>query len=342
MTKTTICFSMLFSTALMIGCGDNNGTSSNTTPKPPSATADQVDTALPDDEAIMLRYRFQQGQRMDYVTNTTMTNKYPMLNQESTFEMDVNLHVTVDSVEADGSASMTWTHDRMKMKLQGPGGTVRFDSADGEEPDNPMWQQMRVAFFPIQFVQFTFRVTTNGIISDVKLTEAAAARLEKDPSLAFIFSPPQLQENPRQLFHPLPSKPVKPTETWNYIISSEPFPGAKIEVALTHSYQGLEKLDEQQLARLNQTRKTNTEFGPESFFTMAFKDDLTVASEWFDPKLGWAVKTDGTTAMITVNKQQGVSLEVEQTVKIIMRLSPAHKADSDPEITTESSKPTTP
>ena len=340
--KSTTLPGILLLVSLLIGCGSDNDSGSSATQQNTASTDGQTDPAATAKNATTLRHRFTEGQRMDYLEIMSAANKYPMLNQETSFEMETSFHVIVDAVEEDGSASMTWTNDRMKMKIQGSGGTVRFDSTEGEEPDHPQWQQMRFVFFPIQYVQFTFRVTTDGIISDVKLTEAAAARLEKDPTLAFVFSESSLQENPRKLFHLLPPKPVNPADTWNHVISSEPIPGANIEVELTNTYQGLENVDGQQLALLTQTRKTKTKFGPESFFTMTYKDDLTSGSEWFDPRLGWFVKTDDTYAMTTVTKQAGTSIEVEQTVKMGLRLVPPPKPDPDSDNATEATNPTNP
>lgn len=339
--KSTTLPGILLLVSLLIGCGSDNDSGSSATQQNTASTDAQTDPAATAKNAMTLRHRFTKGQRMDYLETMSAANKYPMLNQETSFEMETTFHVIVDIVEEDGSASMTWTNDRMKMKLQGTGGTVLFDSADGEEPDHPQWQQLRGVFFPIQYVQFTFHVTTDGIISDVKLSEAAAARLEKDPTLAFVFSQSSLQENPRKLFHLLPAKPVKPADTWNHVISSEAMPGAKIEIELTNTYQGLENVDGQQLALLKQTRKTKTKFGPESFFTQTYKDDLTSGSEWFDPKIGWFVKTDDTMVMTTVTKQLGTSIEAEQTIKMGLRLVPPPKPDPDSENTTEATKPTT-
>ena len=339
--KSTLLPGVVLLVSLLFGCGSDNDSGSNTTPQNTS-TDGQTDPTATAENATTLRHRFTEGQRMDYVETMSATNTYPMLNQETSFEMETSFHVIVDAVEEDGSASMTWTNDRMKMKLQGTGGTVRFDSTDGEEPDIPEWQQMRGIFFPIQYVQFTFHVTTDGIVSDIKLTEAAATRLEKDPTLGYPFSEQSLAENPRKLFHPLPAKPVNPADTWNHVISSEPFPDITIEVELTNTYQGLKNIDEQQLALLKQTRKTKTEFGPEAFFTMTYKDDLTSGSEWFNPKLGWYVKTDDTYAMTTVTKQMGTSIEVEQTVSSKLRLAPSPKESSNSDNATKETKPTNP
>ena len=339
--KLTLPGILLF-VSLLIGCGSDNDTGPDATQQNTASTDGQTDPATTAENATTLRHRFTEGQRMDYVETTTSANKILTIGQETSLGYETSFHVIVDAVEEDGSASMTWTTDRMKMKIQGSGGTVRFDSADGEEPDHPQWQQMRVVFFPIQYVQFTFHVTTDGIVSDVKLSEAAAARLEKDPTLAFVFSESSLQENPRKLFHPLPAIPVNPADTWDYTISSDALPGAIVDVDVTNTYQGLENVDGQQLALLKQTHKTKAEFGPEAFATMTYNDDLTRGSEWFDPKLGWFVKTDGTTVVTTVTKQGDITLEIEQTVKMEMRLVPSPKPDPESETSSEETKPTTP
>ena len=333
---------ILLFASLLLGCGSGNDPSPDTTQQNTAGTDGQTDPATTAESATTLRHRFTEGQRMDYVETMNSANRILTFGQETSFEMETSFHVIVDAVEEDGSASMAWTTDRLKMKIQGSGGTVRFDSADGEEPDHPDWQQMRGIFFPLQYVEFTFHATTDGIVSDVKLSEAAAARLEKDPTLAFMFSDSSLRENPRKLFHPLPAKPVNPADTWKHVVSSDSLPGAKVDVDVTNTYQGMENVDGQQLALLNQTSNFKTEFGPETFATMTYDDDLTRGSEWFDPKLGWYVKTDDTMVMTTVTKQGDITLEIEQTVKTELRLVPSPQPIPDSETSREETKPITP
>ena len=167
---------ILLFASLLLGCGSGNDTSPDATQQNTTGTDGQTDPATMAENATTLRHRFTEGQRMDYVETMNSANRILTIGQETSFEMETSFHVIVDAVEEDGSASMTWTTDRLKMKIQGSGGTVRFDSADGEEPDHPDWQRMRGIFFPLQYVEFTFHATTDGIVSDVKLSEAAAAR----------------------------------------------------------------------------------------------------------------------------------------------------------------------
>lgn len=136
-----------------------------------------------------------------------------------------HLQVAIDAAKA-GAVELMSRRDNRVVQEKAPrdrsGGTLKFDSADGEEPDSPMWQMMKPMVRAMQNGQGNFRVSPLGVVSDFRPTKELAARLAKDPTMAAILTSGQLESVAQSLFAHLPENPVKRNETWNEVTDRSP------------------------------------------------------------------------------------------------------------------------
>ena len=324
--KSRTLFSILFLAMLLIGCGGDSTTTDNNASSPgqDAATSSTSQSASPstDGEAITLRYKFQKGQRRDYLQKNVLVNNIISLNQKTETNMDFYSHLTVDQVAPDGTASVTWITDRVVFKVQGPGGTIRYDSADGEEPDHPQWMLIKPQIEAHLYIQAILQVNPTGTITDCQLTKELTERVKKNPTLAVLLSPSRIKSSAEAFFLPLPDQPIKPNEKWtttsNFNIGS-----FKVDSQTTRTYQGKEKRDDQDIARFDGSLKITTKFGPDAPFKKMQYKDGAATSELFDVNLGWL--TEGkTNAIIEMESEQmGVPIVAEITQESIRRLLPA-------------------
>ena len=326
MKRSTILTAFVLA-ACFVGCSSDETV---ITPNAPTAESsvqnavadpgtETVPPSVSETEGIQLRYRFVEGQRMDYIMRNEMDNDIVNLNQKTKMNLDFYFHVTVDAVEADGSAVITQINDRFKLKVKGPGGTILYDSADGEESDHPQWQGLRQVFLPMQYAQCTFRVTPSGVVSDVQPTAELAARLEKDPSMAAVLTQQQLEQNAFALFHPMPEGAVESGATWNYPRYLE-IANFKLEFNFTKTFKGTADHEGRQVVDITETVVTKKTGEVTPAFDYNVDDELTSGQEYFDPNLGWLVSMNDVTVNSSKQNAMGIAVETITSTKMSIQL----------------------
>ena len=313
----------LLAIALLFGCGSDTDSGSNATPQNTASTDAQTDPAETAGEAVALRYRFEQGQRIDYLQKNRLVNNILSVGQKSEINIAIYCHITIDTVEANGTATATWINDRVIYKLQAPIGTLKFDSADGEEPDNPAWQQIKPMVQAIQSGQGNFRVTPAGIVSDFKPTKELAARLKTNPAMAAIATSGQLEAVAKGLFAQLPDKPVKLNETWSTVANLDLQGTLKVDQETIRTYRGEEQHDGKDLVRLDNTQRVITELGSEAMYKkLQFNADATAGTEWFDLKLGWLIEESDKAVLEMEMEVNGTLVVMETRTETTLQLQP--------------------
>tara|TARA_B110000263_G_scaffold137488_1_gene119277 strand:- start:1440 stop:2465 length:1026 start_codon:yes stop_codon:yes gene_type:complete len=341
MKRSTILTAFVLA-ACFVGCSSDETVITPNAPTAESSVQNAVadpstETAPPpasETEGIQLRYRFEEGQRMDYIMSLEIDNHIVNLNQKTKMNMNFYFHVTVDVVEVDGSAVITQINDRFKFKVKGPGGTILYDSADGEESDHPQWQGLRQVFLPMQYAQCTYRVTTSGIVSDVQPTAELAERLEKDPSMAAVITQNQLERNAFALFHPMPERAVESGATWNYPRNLE-IANFKFEFNFTKTFKGTADHEGRQVVDITETVVTKKTGEVSPAFDYDFDDELTSGQEYFDPNLGWLVSMNDVAVNSMKQNTMGIAVETISSTKSSIQLQSSVGVQPEPESSSE-------
>jgi hypothetical protein len=120
----------------------------------------------------------------------------------------------VEKVEADGSARIAQTIDRLGQSIKNPRGEVVVDSAQPPAPTDAAASQLGAAMKPMVGAAFSFTLTAQGDIRDIALSDKTRKALESLPPAAA-----ELLRNDALKFViptvPLPAEPVKPGTTWS-------------------------------------------------------------------------------------------------------------------------------
>src|SRR5262245_56181043 len=79
--------------------------------------------------ADVLRWKFQAGETLRYTMVQETTQGMKAMGQEfkTSLNQTVDLHWSVKTVSSDGVADLGQTIDRVRTKVEGPGGAFEFD-----------------------------------------------------------------------------------------------------------------------------------------------------------------------------------------------------------------------
>ncbi|MBX3413094.1 MAG: hypothetical protein KF708_10435 [Pirellulales bacterium] len=126
--------------------------------------------------ADALGWKFKEGDKVQYA----VLNAQHRLIDASGAEFDIDFAFTtdvtwvVDKVNADGSAELTQTIDRVQLKVNTPfTGEFGFDSGDKDSPapEGPIWERMGPAIEKMVGGQFKVKVTKRGEVTEVTLPQ---------------------------------------------------------------------------------------------------------------------------------------------------------------------------
>src|SRR5207244_3463797 len=88
-----------------------------------------------------LRYKFKEGEKLNYVMEQTMVMKMNVGGKEVTVKSEqvMDLLWNIHSVDSDGTAKLTQTMQRIRMNMDLPTGQkITYDSRDKKELDDPV------------------------------------------------------------------------------------------------------------------------------------------------------------------------------------------------------------
>ena len=123
---------------------------------------------------------------------------------------------TTEEVLEDGSGRLSYSVPRVVFKMAAPaGGVVRYDSDDGEEPDSPLWAQLKPeAEFRLK-TKFSCVVSPTGDVSDVNIPGDVREMMKKNVGTASSDPVEYLTADTRSYFVSYPAEPVAIGDTWN-------------------------------------------------------------------------------------------------------------------------------
>ena len=271
---------------------------------------------------MQLRYGFVPGQRMNYMLRNEIEKDIVNLNQKTTMNLDVYFSVTVDAVEADGSAVMTQINDRYTFKLKRPDGTI-ISHADflSDERALPELEELRQEFRTLQSAHCTYRVTPSGVVRDVQPAFGPIGSVGlSEPSMPAGFTQTQLEQTAMALFHPMPEGPVESGATWSYTRNADDL---KRERVFTKTFVGIADDEGRQSVEITGTVVTKKAGFVNPASDDKVDDELSTWQEYFDPKLGWLVSMNDVTVRRTKQKIMGMDVETKISTKVSIQLQPA-------------------
>jgi hypothetical protein len=128
-----------------------------------------------------LRYKFADGQKLQYVIEQKITTIRSTGNMEAKEEMNLSMELAwnVISVNRDGSAQVQFKVTHAKMSLANAAGTVEADSAQKNEPDETVGKALSQMVKARAAVDMTGTMLGTGELKDVKISEKTIETIKK-------------------------------------------------------------------------------------------------------------------------------------------------------------------
>lgn len=268
----------------------------------------------------LLRWKFSQGEKLHVVVQqktaleTTAGPKPRKMTVNTTMEMDW----LVDSVDEQGTADMTQTITRLKMRMETLGAApVEFDTASTEQPEGAA----RYFEAASRLVGLELNVVMNarGEIESVELSDEARKLLDDalaGTTLPSLFSSEGLQETLKQTAAVLPAQPVSPSDTWE-VSSAAKLPLGSVRQQTTYTFEGPRERDGRMLdaIRLNSKLQLGPPPSDEAPAATIAEQEHT-GTLWFDVEAGRFVSSDVDQRLVTESLYRGTKIRVSATTEL--------------------------
>lgn len=132
-------------------------------------------------EAVLLRYHFQEGQTFRIVTTTESETSHTFQSMEQSVEQSMTQGTLMEvlSVDAEGAARIRYTTESVRVSMKTPMGLLEYDSS---QPDATVPQALR-PFALNAGVTYLMTMTPDGSVRDVTGGEELLERMLDGMSL---------------------------------------------------------------------------------------------------------------------------------------------------------------
>jgi hypothetical protein len=196
-------------------------------------------------EDVELRWKFQKDKTYRYTLEQGMEMTMNLQNNKVSTKMNQVADMTwsVSKVNDDGSAETVQTIDRMRIKVEGPGGNFEFDSKNKPEdaqagPFGSLGKMMEGLVGTPMEVTMTSRGEIRSVKVPEKMTEALKTAGPGGQAVAGAFSEKGLKQMFEQSSMVLPEKPVSPGTTWQQKRSVETAGIGNLDIDVTYTDKG--------------------------------------------------------------------------------------------------------
>ncbi|MEX0675938.1 MAG: DUF6263 family protein [Pirellulales bacterium] len=287
-----------------------------------------------------LRWKFKQGETLNYVLERGIEGKLTLSGAEIQFTMQMIFDTSWKpaAVAGDGTANMDLTVDRIQVNMNSPlFGRMAYDSKSSKEPEGPVWAQMKPVMGGMLGETFKAKISPLGQMSDIELPKKLSDALASQ----------QVGENRRQgfgigssgfdekgikelLVKSVLVLPEAKDATWTQSFENKiPMIGTQISET-TFSVAGTEKLDGKDLAKIS--AETELAFEPieNPRADLEIMSQEASATYYFDPQAGHMVKANGVQkAEMEVSGPQEVTQNITETMSMHLGKSPDKPAAED-------------
>jgi Family of unknown function (DUF6263) len=286
-----------------------------------------------------LRWKFKQGEALQYVLQRSVEGKLTLSGAEIVFKLNMIFDTTwkPESVADDGVADVGLSVDRIQISMNSPlFGRMDYDSAGAKEPEGPVWAQMKPVMTGMLGQTFKAKISPLGSVTDITLPEKLAKALAAQ----------KIGENRRQGFGiggggfdekgikellvksvlPLPETSGKDV-TWTQSFDTKiPMIGTQT-AETTFSVAGMEKQDGKLLAKISAVTELFFEPIENPRADLEIMSQEAGATYYFDPEAGHMVKADGVQqANMEVSGPQELTQDLKETMSMRLGKSPEKPA----------------
>lgn len=279
------------------------------------------------DDAVTLAWKFKPGQKLGYVVeqNTTSEGQFAGQAIKSTVSQTLDMQWNIESVAADGTAQMTQTISRARLKVSQAGApAIEYDSSSKDAPQGAA-AQIGAMFRALVGKPVKLNMTPRGTISDVTLPEGMVEEMKKSagqgPAAAMLNEESFKQMTGASTIE-FADHPVKKGDTWQRKATvSNPGAGGKQTTETTYTYQGTEKGDGKQIDKIGVSMKTAVAPGGAGSLQMEIKDQKSEGHIDFDRAAGHVAKSHAKVKLSLAITIMGTKVDQVATNETTMRLA---------------------
>jgi hypothetical protein len=197
--------------------------------------------------AKQLRWKLKAGDKIQYeVSAKTIIDNKGEMPFKMTQTQTVDSTIDAESVDADGTASIKQTVDRLQFKMEGPFGNNEIDSDSDEKPEG-FAAAIADGAKAIAKQPVSLKANSRGEVSDITLTDEMSKKLEElsaaGGGLGAGMNADAVKQIVKQIWTVLPEKAVSVGDKWEETNEMASGPLGKMKIVTNYEYAGSEKLD---------------------------------------------------------------------------------------------------
>ncbi len=203
-----------------------------------------------------LRYKFKPGETIRYVMRQEMVQNVAAPGNPVKVSMTQTMDMSqkVESVDAEGTASVTQTIERIRMKMVLPQGQgLDYDSASDKAPVG-LATKLAPIFGAMVKQPIKVKITPRGTTRDIKLPEGMLDQIKKGMGqVADMFSDDSFRQMANLAV--LPEEPVAPGKSWSHQTTLKNPMLGKASVDTTFRYEGEESRQGKRIDKISSAMK---------------------------------------------------------------------------------------
>jgi hypothetical protein len=293
-----------------------------------------------------LRWKFENGEKLDYnmVQDMTMAMEGgPVGKMETKMRQQMDMTWNVQKVNADGSAEIRQTFDRVQMTMTTPGGEINYDSDSVEAPAGmaamiaPMYKAMTEA-------EFIITMSDRGQVTDVKIPDEVIEALKNSPGAAMMGDLATSEGFKKMIAQGslvLPEDSPEKGESWTSKVEMENPMAGKQTVETTYRYEDTKEMDGATYAVIRPEVTMSIASAPQQNVQMKVTEQTSEGEVLFNVDEG-RLHTSKLKQNVTLDVAvggQSMKQKIDQTVDVTVK--PADEAETE-DTTAKSTETATP
>jgi Family of unknown function (DUF6263) len=277
--------------------------------------------AVPAQAQTTLRYKFKQGDKLDYVIENKMTMKIDLGGKEIEMAINQNMEMAwkVESVANDGKARIQQKLMRIQFSMDTPMGKIEYDSKDGKAPPGPIGETIAPVFKALSGLEFTLTMDPRGEISDVKVPKdlLKAVNAQQLPGVGEMFTEDGLKKMMAQSGISFPKDAVTKGKTWNQKLGFK-MPFGEMKMDNVYTYEGTVQKGDRKVEQVSLKPTISLKPDENAPVAMTMKDGGGKGTAYFDNDAGKLVEMSMVQNMVmeaagqTIRMVQNVSMKLKQ------------------------------
>jgi len=273
-------------------------------------------TAVPAQAQTTLRYKFKPGDKLAYVVENKMSMKLDVAGKE--MEMAVSqmmeLAWNVESVGSDGKAMIQQKITRIQFAMDGLGGKIQYDSADGKLPAGPLSDTAGPILKALSGLEVSLSMDPRGEIRDVKVPPAFLKTLKDNGGggVEDMFNEDAMKKMLGQSSLAFPKEALAKGKTWNQKLSFKA-PFGEMRMDNLYTYEGAVQKEDKKLEQISVRPTITLRTDDNVPAAMNLKDGGGKGVAYFDNDAG---------RLLEMNTTQNMTMEAGgQTIRLVQNVS---------------------